>query len=574
MIRLFRIFVPLGVITLLLSEIVLIASAYVAAAYLVFDYDPTVFLLYDRGLIRIGIVVLTILVGFHFKDLYTNIKVTSRGRLIEDLCVVIAIATFVQGLIGYLMQGMALPLRLMVLGSAISLGVLFFWRQFHSAYVLQVVGDQRILFLGCNPVVQEIAAHLRAHPELGIRVEGCLHNSVAPGGDIEGVPVLGPVESLRRIVNTQKPDLIVVGLSERRDRMPVQDLLDLRFAGFRIEEAAATYEAVCGRICTKELRPAQLIFTSELGPGAYGRRLQPLLDILIAVTGAIVTAPIMLLTAIAVKLSSPGPVFYKQVRTGLEGTPFLVYKFRSMYTDAEARTGAVWASKDDPRITRVGKWLRRLRLDELPQFFNVLRGEMAIIGPRPERPEFVQTRAADSLLQTAAVRAAGRLRLGADQPQVRRYPRRHHYETRIRPVLHQAHVVEPRFVHHPAHVEDHAVVEGIAVDAGRHHGARNRNRYARRADSSLPRRFARRRRSHLRLCRGDAPETVHRLRGSGLPERGRSGYDRPHHCVDLRTAAGGVRPRADPRLRAGLAHAAIEGIDVGRGGAGGVIVER
>ncbi len=390
MIRLFRIFVPLGVLTLLLSEIVIITSAYVAAAYLVFDYDPTVFLLYDRGMIRIGIVVVTILLGFHFRDLYTNITGTSNIRLLEDLCVVISLATIGQGVLSYVVRGMAVPQRMMLLGSALSLIGVYFYRQFHSAYVMQV-GEQRILFIGCNPVVQEIASYIRNHRELGIRVEGCLHNSVPVGNSIEGVPVLGTVESLRQIANTEKPNLIVVGLSERRDRMPVQDLLDLRFAGFRIEEAGSTYETVCGRICTKELRPVQLIFTSELGPGAYGRRLQPLLDILVAVVGTIVTAPIMLATALAVKLSSPGPVFYKQVRTGLEGALFTVYKFRSMYTNAEARTGAVWASKDDPRITRVGKWLRRLRLDELPQFFNVLRGEMAIIGPRPERPEFVQT---------------------------------------------------------------------------------------------------------------------------------------------------------------------------------------
>jgi exopolysaccharide biosynthesis polyprenyl glycosylphosphotransferase len=98
----------------------------------------------------------------------------------------------------------------------------------------------------------------------------------------------------------------------------------------------------------------------------------------------------MLLTALAVRLSSPGPILYSQKRVGLNGRPFMVYKFRSMYVDAEARTGAVWAKKDDPRITPVGKWLRKLRLDELPQMWNVVRGDMSVVGPRPERPEFVE----------------------------------------------------------------------------------------------------------------------------------------------------------------------------------------
>jgi exopolysaccharide biosynthesis polyprenyl glycosylphosphotransferase len=116
-----------------------------------------------------------------------------------------------------------------------------------------------------------------------------------------------------------------------------------------------------------------------------------LFNVVIAAAVAVVTLPLIVLTAIAVRFSSAGPVLYRQVRTGMDGVPFTLYKFRSMYVDAEARTGAVWAQKDDPRVTPIGRWLRLLRLDELPQLFNVLRGEMVIVGPRPERPEFVKT---------------------------------------------------------------------------------------------------------------------------------------------------------------------------------------
>jgi exopolysaccharide biosynthesis polyprenyl glycosylphosphotransferase len=112
--------------------------------------------------------------------------------------------------------------------------------------------------------------------------------------------------------------------------------------------------------------------------------------LIIGVVGGLLTSPLMFITSFAVRLSSRGPVLYRQRRVGLDGRPFTLYKFRSMYVDAEARTGAVWATKDDPRITPVGKWLRRLRLDELPQFWNVIRGDMTIVGPRPERPEFVE----------------------------------------------------------------------------------------------------------------------------------------------------------------------------------------
>ena len=203
--------------------------------------------------------------------------------------------------------------------------------------------------------------------------------------------MLGNLSSLREIALEVAPDKIVVGMTERRQCMPVSDLLELRFSGIFIEEASTTYESVCMRISTLELRPSQFVFSGELGPRPGILLIQAFYNLVIALIGTVLFAPVMLATAIAVKLSSPGPVLYRQTRVGLDGSLFTVYKFRSMNMNAEAATGAVWASKDDPRVTRLGKQLRKFRLDELPQFFNVLRGDMAVVGPRPERPEFVKT---------------------------------------------------------------------------------------------------------------------------------------------------------------------------------------
>ncbi|PWT99754.1 MAG: hypothetical protein C5B51_26395, partial [Terriglobia bacterium] len=146
----------------------------------------------------------------------------------------------------------------------------------------------------------------------------------------------------------------------------------------------------CGRVCIKEIRPSQLIYSGELGPRPQDVAFQRIINSLVAAIGILVGLPFMALTAVAVRLSSPGPILYRQTRVGLNGEPFTLYKFRSMRADAEAGTGAVWASKDDPRVTPIGKIIRRIRFDELPQLFNVLKGEMAIVGPRPERPEFVK----------------------------------------------------------------------------------------------------------------------------------------------------------------------------------------
>jgi sugar transferase (PEP-CTERM system associated) len=210
------------------------------------------------------------------------------------------------------------------------------------------------------------------------------------GTEMPGGKVLGVVSSLTEIVAATKPSRIIVGMFERRNRMPVNDLLELRFAGHIIEEAADVYERVCGRVCLTEIRPSQLIYSGELGPSGNSLFYQNMMNFLVAGIGLVIASPLMLLTALAVKLTSPGPVLYRQVRVGLNGTLFTVFKFRSMRADAEKGTGAVWASKDDPRITPVGKIIRKIRFDELPQIVNVLRGEMSIVGPRPERPEFVK----------------------------------------------------------------------------------------------------------------------------------------------------------------------------------------
>jgi exopolysaccharide biosynthesis polyprenyl glycosylphosphotransferase len=192
------------------------------------------------------------------------------------------------------------------------------------------------------------------------------------------------------VVDRLHPKRIVVGLRERRSNLPVTQLLELRLSGIHIEDAMSTYEMAFERISTNELRPSQLIFSSgELGPNRTGVLLQYLYSMVIAAFSVIAAAPIMLLVAALVKLTSPGPALLRQQRVGKNNRVFTLYKFRSMVQDAEAQSGAVWAQPNDPRVTPLGHWLRKLRLDELPQLFNVLKGDMSIVGPRPERPEFV-----------------------------------------------------------------------------------------------------------------------------------------------------------------------------------------
>ncbi len=390
MIRLFRVSVPTSIVVLLLSEIVLLTSCYVLSAYLLLEVDPSVFLFYDGGLVRMLAVVAAIVFGLHFLDLYTEIRTFSNIALTLEIGQAIGFAFLFEALLSYISRDLILPHRMMTPGSAAGLVVLSAWRILYGRVVLRAFRSERVLFVGTNPVVGEISEQLTKRPELGYTNLGYVDDGCEPGQVLNGAKVLGSLAEFRRIATETRPDRVVVGMTERRERMPVQDLLELRFSGVLIEDAGAAYETACGRICTKELRPAQLIFSGEMGPRRGSVVLQSIYSPALALIGTIVALPVMLIAAAAVKMTSKGPVLFRQARVGVDGEVFTLYKFRSMYVDAEARTGAVWAAKNDPRVTPVGRWLRRLRIDELPQLWNVLRGEMSIVGPRPERPEFVK----------------------------------------------------------------------------------------------------------------------------------------------------------------------------------------
>jgi sugar transferase (PEP-CTERM system associated) len=390
MTRIFRVFVPATAVVLLVSEILLITSAFIIAVYLNLGVDPWVNLLDDGGLAHLVPVLVTILVGMYFNDLYSQVYVKSRIVLLQQLCLVMGGAFLMQGLLSYIVPDLRVSAHVMAWGSGIAVAAIYFFRILFSTFAVKMLGRDSLLMVGGSPLLEDIAAHLEEHPELGLEVAGFVDDAHQPGDKLRGGKVLGMLPDLKEIVQATKPSRIVVGMTERRNRMPVADLLELRLSGCVIEEAATAFERLCGRVCLKELRPAQLIYSGELGPRPQSLAVQTVMNRVIAAVGLAIASPVMALTALAVKFSSPGPVLYRQVRVGMDDSQFTVYKFRSMKVDAEAATGAVVASKDDPRVTKVGRIIRKLRFDELPQLYNTLKGDMSIVGPRPERPEFVR----------------------------------------------------------------------------------------------------------------------------------------------------------------------------------------
>ncbi len=388
MIRLFRVFVPTSVVGLLLIETLLIFGLYSAVLFLRTDFSAEIYLVYEGGFGRVAIVTASILLGLYFNDLYSKLWVRSRVELIQQLCLVLGLAFLLQALFAYAAKPLTLGRWHMIVGSAAILFVLPPFRLAYSHLVFEVLYRRKILFLGASDVSRMTAAAMVRRREFGFDTAGYLAAEPLPEPGPMG-EWLGPPTDVRSVWERLKPDIVAVGMEERRGQLPVGQLLDLRMVSARIDDVSALFETLTGRVPLRSLRPSSLIFSSDLGPHPGQIRRQVLYSQLIAAAGALLTLPVMALAWLAIRLSSRGPALYHQERVGLRGRVFRVYKFRSMYIDAESRTGAVWATRDDPRITPVGRWLRRLRIDELPQFFNVLRGEMAIVGPRPERPEFV-----------------------------------------------------------------------------------------------------------------------------------------------------------------------------------------
>lgn len=392
MIRLFRVFIPASVVGLLISEILLVFFCYVAASLVHTSFfqttylDPWTYLVAQHNIWKLLIVVALIILGMYFQDLYADLRVNSRVLLVQQVCLSVGCSLLLMAFLGFMYPNLLLGRWLMILGSLAVVVVLPLWRLLYWRYVVVAFRSERVLLIGNAAILAEVAHELLSKPEFGYRIIGYLCEEQPCDFP---VTCLGKVTDLREVCQRERPTRIVVGMAERRNRLPVQDLLEIRFGGVIIEDAADSYEMALRRVCSRQIQPSQLIFSSELGPRPHALAIQNFYSISIGLAGMLLFSPLMLLTALAVKLTSPGPVFYRQRRVGMNGKIFWVYKFRSMYVDAEARTGAVWAKKDDPRITPIGKWLRKLRLDELPQFWNVVRGDMSIVGPRPERPEFV-----------------------------------------------------------------------------------------------------------------------------------------------------------------------------------------
>ncbi len=249
---------------------------------------------------------------------------------------------------------------------------------------------KRVIILGDGGLANNLARVLLTNGRNRFDVVGLLSKDRACVGLPSLTPsVIGTIDQLFEVTENYRIQTIAVCFEDRRGTMPLDALLDIKSLGVEVVDGHRMYESECGRLSIDELKPSFLIFSQGFRRKPVVMVLKRLVDIVGALLGLFLLAPLLFVIAILIKLDSPGSVFYRQTRVGLHGYPYVLRKFRSMRQNAEAE-GVKWAAVSDDRVTRVGYWLRRLRLDELPQFINVLKGEMSLVGPRPERPHFVE----------------------------------------------------------------------------------------------------------------------------------------------------------------------------------------
>ncbi len=266
------------------------------------------------------------------------------------------------------------------------------WRLLFNRLAYSANLEERVLVVGSGPTARMVTRQIQAEHDFGYRVVGFVndeddgHAVLNPAGRRSARPPRTSRASSRSTTSIASSSVSPTGAASCRSR----ELLEAKLSGVHVEDATSMYERLTGKILVDDLKPSWLIFSDGFVISRWTRFLKRAIDLVLASVGIVLSAPLTLLTALAVYLDSDGPILYCQERVGENGTVFTVYKFRSMRVDAEKGGTPIWATDQDNRVTRVGRIIRKTRLDELPQFWNVLRGDMSFVGPRPERPFFVE----------------------------------------------------------------------------------------------------------------------------------------------------------------------------------------
>ena len=360
--------------------------------------DATVLLRYEQGFTKIVILSAFFILCMYYFDLYDSSILSNRREVLSRLVQVLGTVCIFLAIVYYFYPPLELGRGISLIGLLIVVISLALWRGLFFAINRRPLFAERTMIFGDEPSAARLLQELGSRPELGLNVVGSV--LVADRGSYQlrweqpssDRTFSGTVtdEDLPAAIGRQRVNRIIVALDDRRGRLPVEMFLSMKSRGVLVQDGIEYYEQITGKIPIESLRLGTLLFSSGFRLSRFLVIYKRLASIVVSIIGLLLTLPLLPFVALAIKLTSPGRLLYHQKRVGRNDEIFYCHKFRTMRADAEADTGPTWAGDEDPRITTVGRFLRSSRLDEVPQLWNVLMGEMSLVGPRPERPEFIE----------------------------------------------------------------------------------------------------------------------------------------------------------------------------------------
>lgn len=384
MIRILNVYYPTRTVMLLLCELMLVAGCFLLSACLLLRADTYIALFYEHGLEKIAALALfTTFLSYQF-DLYEPQILSGNLDVYFRILIVLGADCFILSTAIYISPDAAVGRSVYPLGVLLLTPALIFWRQLYDWITARRLFCENVFILGSGAAAHSLAETIEVRSELGMKVINELPSGLAK---VERRRYWA--EELKSLASAApQAHRVIIAVEDAREELPVEELVSLRFRGIVVEASSRLHERLSGKVILDGLRPSTFLFDEGLRLTTLQASMRHALSVTTAAVGLILFLPFFPIVALAIKLSSKGPLFFSQVRVGKGGREFKVWKFRTMRTDAE-QAGAQWAKKNDPRITGIGRFLRKTRIDEIPQLWNVLCGDMALVGPRPERPEFV-----------------------------------------------------------------------------------------------------------------------------------------------------------------------------------------
>ena len=382
--------VPLRNLLFVVGEGLLIYAAILISAYIRFGSVQKSFLSIDL-LSKALLIMVVCQTSLYFNELY-NLQVTDTYlELGLRLIKAIGIASISLAIIYYCFPSLLVGRGIFFISLVLLVILIISWRYVYNWLLKKKMLTEKILVLGSSELASKILDEINGQRDSGYEVAGVISTNSSPLRSLpDDIPIFNLKGDLCDIVESLYTKKIVVAMGDRRGRLPTKELLRCKMSGITIMEGESFYEKLAGKILAENINPSWFIYSDGFRKSRLDRLTKRLIGFILSSLGLLLTLPLTLIIAVAIKLDSNGPVIYKQERCGEDGRVFKLCKFRSMIDNAEAECGPTWAKDDDCRVTRVGRILRKYRFDEIPQMWNVLKGDMSFVGPRPERPEFVK----------------------------------------------------------------------------------------------------------------------------------------------------------------------------------------